>query len=113
MTNKFGIPKEESIRIRTRDKTCVYCHKKMIYPFISSKYRDCATIEHLNYDGPFYWKDGLQIEDIVICCGECNSSRGTKELLNWFKNEYCLTKNINENTVVQPVKNYLNRKRKK
>lgn len=66
MANKFGIPEEELIKIRARDKNCVYCHKKMIYSFISERQGDCATIEHLNFDGPFY---GLQIDDIVICCG--------------------------------------------
>ena len=83
----------------------------MIYPYTSDNHRDCATIEHLNFDGPFYWKDGIQIEDVVICCGSCNSSRGIKKLLDWFKTKYCIDRDINEKTVANPVKNYLNREK--
>jgi hypothetical protein len=111
MSNKFGIPDDELQKIRTRDKLCIYCHKEMIFPFNSSKRKDCATIEHLNFDGPFYWGEGLQTEDIVICCGSCNSSRGIKKLSDWFRTKYCFSRNINENTVADPVKAYLNRKK--
>lgn len=110
MANKFGIPEGELMKIRARDKTCVYCHKRMIYPFIRKRQRDCATIEHLNSDGPFYWREGLKIDDVVICCGQCNSSRGAKKLEDWFKTKYCIERNINKNTVAEPVKKYLNRK---
>lgn len=111
MANKFGIPNKELLKIRARDKMCVYCKKVMIYPCVGNKQRDWATIEHLNFDGPFYWNEGLQIEDVIICCGSCNSSRGIKKLPVWFRTEYCIVKNINENTVADPVKEYLNRKR--
>lgn len=67
----------------------------------------------MKFNGPFYWKNGLQIEDIVICWGSCNSSRGVKKLSDWFRTKYCITNNINENTVADPVKKYLNRKKKK
>ena len=107
MDNKFGIPEEELKKIQARDKTCVYCPKKMTYPYSISKHNDCATIEHLNHDGPFYWKDGLKAEDIAICCGGCNSSRGKMKLLDWFKTSYCLKRNINENMVTEPVKEYI------
>ncbi len=58
MANKFGIPEKELLKIRARDKKCVYCHKKMFFPYNSCVGKDCATIEHLNFDGPFYLKDG-------------------------------------------------------
>ena len=112
MTNKFGIPENELQKVRSRDKKCAYCHKEMIFPYDVNRRQDSATIEHLNFDGPFYWNDGLQIEDIVICCGSCNSSRGIKKLQDWFKTKYCVEKNINEDTVSYPVKEYLNRKKK-
>jgi hypothetical protein len=86
----------------------------MRHPFVHGSRTDCATIEHLNFDGPFYWSDGLQVDDIAICCGSCNSSRGIKTLPDWFKAPYCVKKNINANTVAAPVKVYLKRiKRKK
>ncbi len=56
----FGIPEYVLSQIRTRDADCVYCRKTMIYPFAREKQRNCATIEHLNFDGPFHWSDGLQ-----------------------------------------------------
>ena len=107
MTNKFGIPKDQLEKIRERDKKCVYCHKIMIYPHNSKNYRDSATIEHLSPVPPFYMKDGMKIDNITICCGSCNSSRGIKKLLDWFKTEYCIERNINETTVAKPVKEYL------
>ncbi|MGC2287882.1 MAG: hypothetical protein WA542_21715 [Candidatus Acidiferrum sp.] len=70
---------------------------------------DEATIEHLNFAGPFYVRDGLKKEDLVLCYRGCNSSRGERRLLDWFKTDYCLSRNINENTVAQPVARYLRR----
>lgn len=32
MSNKYSLPEKEVEKIRERDKTCVYCHKAMIYP---------------------------------------------------------------------------------
>ena len=49
MTNNFGIPEEKLQKIRSRDKKCAYCHKKMIYPYDVNRRKDSATIEHLNY----------------------------------------------------------------
>jgi hypothetical protein len=107
MTNNFGIPKNELLIIRARDKTCIYCHKIMINPYNSNNHGDSATIEHLSPVQPFYMKDGMKIENIAICCGSCNSSRSSKKLRDWFKTKYCIDKNINENTVAEPVKDYL------
>ena len=108
MRTKFGIPEEELARIRARDKRCVYCRKEMTSVY-SGNHRYYATIEHLNFDGPFHWEDGLQAEDIVLCCGRCNSSRGVKELSQWFASTYCIERNINAKTVAEPVKEYIRR----
>ena len=107
--NKFGIPEEVLARIRSRDKNCVYCRKPMIYPYVANCSKDCATIEHLNLGGPFYWSHGLQEEDIVLCCGSCNSSRGIQTLTDWFRTPYCIEKNVNPITVSAPVRSYLSR----
>ncbi len=111
LTNKFGIPEKELSKIYKRDKNCAYCHKKLKYPYDPKDRNNSATIEHLNFDGPFYWNKGLKIEDIVICCGQCNSSRGIKKLSDWFKADYCQKKNINEKTVSEPVKKYISKRR--
>jgi 5-methylcytosine-specific restriction endonuclease McrA len=49
----------------------------------------------------------MKIENIVICCGSCNSSRWTKELKDRFKTDYCKEYNINEITVATSVEKYL------
>ncbi len=107
MSNKFEIPEEVEARIRSRDKTCVYCHKPMIYPYDGNKPRESATIEHLNEKPPFYWNDGLKESGLAICCGSCNSSRGRMKLLVWFRTPYCIDNDINEKMVAEPVKEYI------
>jgi hypothetical protein len=71
------------------------------------KWPDQATIEHLNRSGPFYVREGLKKKDVVICCRGCNSSRGTLRLSDWFKSDYCVSRNINASAVERPVKRYL------
>lgn len=110
-SNKFGIPESQMQKIRRRDLSCAYCHKQMFYPCVGDNKRDWATIEHLNSDGPFYWATGLKIEDIVVCCGSCNSSRGAKPLPEWFSSSYCESRGINSETVADPVRQYLRRKK--
>lgn len=109
MSNKFKIPDTVLQKLSARDGECVYCHKKMIFPYDINNRKDSATIEHLNFDGPFYWDTGLEAKDIVICCGSCNSSRGNKKLKDWFKTQYCIHRKINEDTVAEPVRDYLKR----
>lgn len=113
-SNKFKIPAEVLERIRERDRVCAYCGRGMVFPFERGRYWECATIEHLNREGPFYWKEnekGLHEEDIVIVCGACNSSRGQKLLEDWFGSEYCRTRWITADTVSQAIRHYLKRKR--
>ncbi len=110
MSNRFGISRADEEELRAREKTCVYCRKamKLFADTHEGKDRaDLATIEHLNFDGPFYVSDGLRMEDVVICCCACNASRGTRRVLDWFKTKYCVSRNINEVTVAEPVRKYL------
>lgn len=110
MSNRFGIPEEVEQRIRRRDKACVYCHMIMReYSYREATRNGMATIEHFREEGPFYWKEDLKEEDLAICCHSCNSRRGRRKLVDWFKTSYCVEKNINEETVATPVKEYLRR----
>ena len=110
MVNAFGIPADIEQSIRARDTVCVYCGGTMKeHSRIRGYPKDKATIEHLNFDGPFYWHEGLKAEDIVICCRSCNASRGDQPLRAWFKSAYCLARGINAATVAEPVKEYLGR----
>jgi 5-methylcytosine-specific restriction endonuclease McrA len=113
MSNSFGISRQDEEELRARDKTCVYCRKVMKthseIKATQGKRADEATIEHLNFAGPFYVRDGLRKEDLVICCRGCNSSRGERKLIDWFKLDYCVIRNINQDTVAEPVASYLRR----
>jgi hypothetical protein len=102
MSNKYGIQEKDEIVIRTRDKVCVYCHKKLVEPNSDNKRTDWATVEHLNHLPP--WNNPLTV---AICCFSCNASRGNRRISDWFKGEYCLERNINEKTVAKPVREYL------
>lgn len=107
--NKFGIPNDVLMRTHERDQLCVYCGKPMVRPYSRANVADSATIEHLRETAPFHWADGLVEEDIVVCCGACNSSRGTKPHSVWFENRYCNERGINTTSVAEPVKKYLKR----
>lgn len=107
----FGIPDDVLSDIMERDKECVYCRKALINPYSTENRRDSATIEHLSPVPPFHWSDGMKADNIVMCCGSCNSSRRDKELTDWFKSSYCISRNINENNVAEPVKNYIKTKK--
>ena len=109
MSNKYGIPKDELLKIRERDTNCVYCNDKMLPRWDTHKRRKSPTIEHLSPVKPFYMKHGMQLNNIAICCGSCNSSRRDKTLKEWFYKPYCKEKNINADTVLAPVKAYLKR----
>lgn len=100
--NRWNIPPWLEDKIRRRDKKCVYCHTVLNeYPHAKGVPRNKATWEHMN-------NDDLRSEaNIVRCCGACNTSKGAKDLLQWFESEYCKQKNINEKTVLPLVRNWL------
>ena len=107
MGNRFGIPEDVMKDITGRDRNCAYCSKSLTYPYDPANRNDSATIEHLDFDGPFYWGDSLKPENIVMACGSCNSSRGVKRLSKWLESEYCANKRITSDTVSDTVKQYL------
>jgi len=41
--------------------------------------------------------------------GACNTSRGAKNILDWFESDYCKKKNINGRTVSSVVRKWLRR----
>ena len=102
MGNRYGLPEAEVERVRQRDTTCVYCHKRMVTPGRDAKREDWATIEHLNHLPP--WNNPATI---AICCQSCNASRGNKTILHWLQSEYCLQRGITARTVAIPVLDYI------
>ena len=103
MSNKYGLNENELEKIRARDKVCVYCRKNIIKPSSGNKRNDGATIEHLNFLPP--WNNP---NTVAICCWSCNSSRGKKKILDWFKTSYCIKRNINIETAARPVVEFIN-----
>ncbi|MCA0426518.1 MAG: HNH endonuclease [Bacteroidetes bacterium] len=100
MANRWGIPKEVEDLVKQRDLSCVYCG--ISFTNSSSSYRTRPTWEHIINDirinGP---------DNIALCCGSCNSSKGTKSLLNWLTSKYCLSKGINKDSVSKVVRKHL------
>jgi hypothetical protein len=83
MSNSYGIPDEIEKKIRAKDRTE-------------------GSIEHFNNRWHFEkeW-------NVAICCRGCNSSKGTKTLLTWFKSPYCVERKISKATVAGPVKKFI------
>lgn len=105
MANRFQIPTEIEARLRRTFKACAYFGRNMkVHSSVAGCRCGKATIEHLNRLGPFYWSQGLKEKHLVIACQQCNASRGTLKLREWFKSAYCIDKKINVRTVASRVK---------
>ncbi len=122
MQAKTTRPSEETLaEIRKRDKVCVYCGKDFDKTHHTETRVDWDELEHLNHKPDWdsvgcYMREGKPVSEIVaICCKSCNSSRGSKSLLKWFKKGYCaegknsMVKIINEETVANVVKKYIDK----
>jgi len=115
METKYGIPQKDLDTVVERDKNCVYCHKTMISPWNSKNQSDSVTIEHLNHKQDWdsvrtYVSTDQPVPAIIaICCGACNSSRGSKSLYDWFETKYCNENKICYENVSQVVKNYIDK----
>lgn len=100
MSNRWGIPKEVEEIAKSRDTKCVYCGITFNHEIKSYKTR--ATWEHIINDvrinGP---------ENISLCCGSCNASKGNKKLEDWLNGKYCSLKGINKKNVAPVVKENL------
>lgn len=104
MGNKWGIPLSVEKLVQNRDKKCVYCNIE----FDESTRKTKPSWEHIVNDirinGP---------DNITLCCISCNSSKGAKDLEDWFNTNYCKRKNINRETVAEVVQAALVEKPKK
>jgi hypothetical protein len=102
MANRWGIPKYVEELVKERDKNCVYCGISFTNSTLTHKSR--PTWEHIINDirinGP---------ENIALCCGSCNASKGSKLLNDWLNGKYCAVKGITKDNVAAVVKTVLNR----
>ncbi len=104
MANRWGIPKDVEALVTSRDHSCVYCGISFQNPPFDSKTR--PTWEHVINDirinGP---------DNVALCCGSCNASKGSKTLIKWLGSKYCLQKGINYDTVTPIVKAHIDRQK--
>lgn len=97
MANRWGIPKEVELFVKGRDLNCVYCGVAFESAVVSYKTR--PTWEHIINDIRI---NG--IDNIALCCGSCNASKGSKLLSDWLNSKYCLAKGITKESVALVVK---------
>ncbi len=102
MANRWGIPKEVEEFVKKRDLICVYCGTSFTNTVVTHKTR--PTWEHIINDIRINGSD-----NIALCCGSCNASKGTKKLSDWLNGKYCSTKGITNDSVATVVKQFLNR----
>lgn len=101
--NNWGIPDWLEKEVRERDKTCIYCGIQLIDKMPPRGPRKAvATWEHIINDSSI-----VSRKNIARCCVACNSSKGTKKLLDWIQSSYCKKNGINKSTVAEVVKKAL------
>jgi hypothetical protein len=95
--NPWNIPEVLEREIKDRDRSCVYCRIE----FGSSKEasRSLATWEHIVNE-----VRRVNRENIARCCRWCNSSKGTKDLSDWFECDYCKKRGITKDSVAEVVR---------
>ncbi|MDD2907976.1 MAG: HNH endonuclease [Candidatus Gracilibacteria bacterium] len=96
--NNRNIPNWLEIEIIKRDNNCVYCG----VVFDKNDFKNKATWEHIIND-----ENIINISNIALCCASCNSSKGSKELSEWLKSNYCKKKNITSKSVSDVIKKSL------
>jgi 5-methylcytosine-specific restriction endonuclease McrA len=103
--NRWGISAHVELMVRKRDKKCVYCRAPFKQHIRGRGGRvKIATWEHIDNDG------GSSEHNVALCCGACNSSKGTKALGEWLRSEYCRKNNINPRRVAPVVRNWMKRR---
>jgi hypothetical protein len=103
--NKWGIPESLENEVKARDLNCVYCGVKFTECSPKSDRKRNAKWEHIDNNR---WNDHSIISlNVARCCAACNSSKGTKSLLEWFASAYCKERNINQQTVADVVQRFL------
>lgn len=101
MANRWGIPKNVEELVKEKDVNCVYCGISFRNTVVTHKTR--PNWEHIVND--------IRIngtENIALCCGSCNASKGTKLLSIWLNSKYCAKKGITKDNVAPVILQYLN-----
>lgn len=94
--NRWKIPVWLEREVIARDERCVYCGVAFTQ---SVERKTKASWEHIVNDERI-----INRENIALCCMSCNASKGAKLLPDWFRSNYCKSRNINAETVASVVK---------
>ncbi|MFO6419695.1 hypothetical protein ACLBKS_05800 [Hylemonella sp. W303a] len=97
MANNWNIPDWLEKEVRDRDKACVYCGVEFTLAHQSKK--SAASWEHIINDEKIITRD-----NIALCCGGCNASKGQKRLSEWLKSKYCIERGITTSSVAPVIK---------
>jgi hypothetical protein len=97
MANRWNIPASLEMKVRVRDRRCVFCGIEF-----RSNPRDRATFEHLDNDA-----QNIPESNIALCCASCNSSKGARSMKTWLESAYCQRKRITRETVAQVVRDFI------
>ena len=101
--NRWGIPKWLEKEVKARDKACIYCGIPIVEQVPPRSPRKAlATWEHIINDARIVTR-----ENIARCCAACNSSKGSKTLLDWMQSDYCRKQGIHAGSVAKIVKKAL------
>lgn len=92
MAAKWSIPRELAVQVIQRDLQCVYCRHIFAAPYEDRK--TCPSWEHIVNDLLL-----INLDNIALCCGSCNSSKGKKSLRTWLESPYCTGKGITEQSM--------------
>jgi hypothetical protein len=98
--NRWNIPPALEQEVLARDTKCIYCAVQFARDASPEGAR--PSWEHIVNDSRIVTR-----ENIARCCRSCNSSKGTKSLLDWLASAYCRRKGITEGTVAQVVRDAL------
>ena len=94
--NRWNIPDWLEKEVIARDTDCVYCRSPFASP--AGPRRSRPSWEHIVNDLKI-----ITLENIVLCCIGCNSSKGARELDSWLFSPYCQSRGIGSATVAAVV----------
>ena len=98
--NRWKIPGSLEAEIRARDHDCVYCRVR--FGSSPATIGSRATWEHIVNDARMVTR-----ENIALCCGSCNASKGNRDLVDWLVSGYCKEHGITSDSVAEVVKKAL------
>jgi hypothetical protein len=93
----WKISRALAAQVIARDMACIYCRLVFSAPFTSRA--TCPSWEHIVNDVHL-----ITLDNVALCCGSCNSSKGKKSLREWLQSGYCVRLRITEQSIAAVAK---------